>query len=137
MSDHLETSIPAFKPAAPPNTVIAGMFAVTAFAVAIVSAVIAHRNAADAIADAILAMLVCYPIGYVAGRIANIAIDDHIQTHQARRPIPDIHAALRAPAAEIPEELTGVDIIEEGEEASATPQDQNFQNSQRNPDRPA
>jgi hypothetical protein len=78
----------------PPALVIAGTFSVTAFAVALVSGGLAGRGASGAIGDALLAMALCYPVGWIVGRVANVVVTDRIAAHKRAHPVPDIQAAL-------------------------------------------
>lgn len=78
----------------PPSVVIAGGFGATGFAIAVLSGTFADRAIADVLADAILAMLLCYPVGFAAGKIATIAIDECAEQHRSKRPLPSMNAAV-------------------------------------------
>ena len=83
----------------PPCVVIAGAFGASAFAVAVLSATWANRPMADALADAVLVLVACYPLGYVIGRIATVAVDERVESFRRERPLQDEDdAVLAAPA---------------------------------------
>ena len=71
----------------PPSVVIAGAFSASAFAIAILSAAWADRAMADAFGDAVLTLLVCYPIGYVIGGVATVAVDERVDRFKESLPL--------------------------------------------------
>jgi hypothetical protein len=93
----------------PPSVVIAGGFAVSGFTVAVFSGLWAMRSASATLADAILALLVCYPIGYVIGRVATIAIDERVEAYCRAHPLPEVH-----PGNTAMNDATGADDLSEG-----------------------
>ena len=67
------------------SNVIAGCFALAAFAVALVAGLAGDNEASAVLLRAVLAMLLGYPIGLVAGMICARAIDAGVQDARNRR----------------------------------------------------
>ncbi len=61
------------------SKIIAGCFALCAFAVAIVAGLASGNSAAQILLRAILAMLVCYPVGFIAGLVCEYVVRSHIK----------------------------------------------------------
>jgi len=75
--------------------VIATAFALCGFAVSVVSGLIAGETAVVAILRAILAMLVCYCVGWLGATCMFHAIREHLERYVTDRPIPPIAAAAQ------------------------------------------
>jgi hypothetical protein len=67
-------------------TTIAGAFALTAFAVAVLAGLGSGNPAPSVLVRALIAMLVCYPIGLVLGTIAQRLVQDEIERHRDSNP---------------------------------------------------
>lgn len=65
-----------------PSSAIAGCFSLSAFAVAVVAGLFAHNPASSILFRALIAMIVCYPVGLIIGLICQRLILDHIKTQQ-------------------------------------------------------
>ena len=65
-----------------PSSAIAGCFSLSAFAVAVVAGLFAHNPASSILIRALIAMIVCYPVGLTIGLICQRLILDHIKAHQ-------------------------------------------------------
>lgn len=81
---------------------IAGCFALSAFTVAIIAGVAGANSAFDVVWRALLAMLLCYPVGYVVGMLCERTVDDHIKSTTAaahHAAVPATNEAVR-PASE-------------------------------------
>ena len=70
------------------HNTIAGCFALAAFTVAIIAGLAAANPAVSVLSRAIVAMLVCYPIGLMVGMIALRIVSDHVEAHEASNPLP-------------------------------------------------
>ena len=68
-------------------TTVAAMFALSAFAVAVLAGMQSHASAGAVIVRALMAMLICYPIGLMAGFIAHKVIQDHLKYHRQKNPV--------------------------------------------------
>lgn len=58
--------------------IIASCFALTAFAVALVAGISGGNDAAQILLRAVIAMVVCYPVGLIAGLICERVIQAHV-----------------------------------------------------------
>lgn len=65
-----------------PSSAIAGCFALSAFAVAVVAGLAAQNPASSILVRALIAMIVCYPVGLIIGLICQRLMFDHIEAHQ-------------------------------------------------------
>jgi tetrahydromethanopterin S-methyltransferase subunit C len=67
------------------SKVMAGCLALAGFAVAILAGLAAGNSAGDVLVRALIAMLACYPVGFVVGMICERVIAMHIeQNHDAQ-----------------------------------------------------
>jgi hypothetical protein len=100
----IETMKPvAMKPVT--ATTIAGSFAMAAFAVAILAGLSTGNAAASVLLRAVVAMLVCYPIGLVAGGVAQRLVQEHIERFRTDHPVMD-ESALPSAAFDVSAEGT-------------------------------
>ena len=83
-------------------TTIAGSFALAAFTIAVVVGLASGNPASSILLRAIIAMLVCYPVGLAVGLIAQRVVKEHIKAHQEANPAPDSSAIL-PDVAQMPE----------------------------------
>jgi hypothetical protein len=93
--------------------VVASVFALSAFAIAIVAGMYAGNDAGVVLGRAVLAMVVCQAVGTIAGSIVQRVITDHEARYKIDNPIPK-------PAREevvVVDEV--VDNAEEGARAAA------------------
>lgn len=72
-----------------PSRIIASCFALSAFAIALISGLAAGRSASSILTTAVFALLGCYILGLIVSAIANVAINERIEAHRAANPIPD------------------------------------------------
>ncbi|MCA9297082.1 MAG: hypothetical protein KC983_11205 [Phycisphaerales bacterium] len=72
--------------------VIAGCFALTAFAVAVVAGLIADNPMLDILARSAIAMCICYPLGFLVGLIVEHVIAQHMREFVDANPVPDSSA---------------------------------------------
>jgi tetrahydromethanopterin S-methyltransferase subunit C len=70
-------------------TSIASVFALAAFAVAIVAGLASGNPTSSILLRAIIAMLACYPVGLVVGHITQRVIQDHVEAHRQANPAPE------------------------------------------------
>ncbi|HVZ94279.1 MAG TPA: hypothetical protein VG797_07195 [Phycisphaerales bacterium] len=68
-----------------PIRAVAGCFALSAFAIAIVSGLAAERSADEIILSAIIGMFICQFIGVAAGKVACVALSERLSEHRADR----------------------------------------------------
>ncbi|MHC5023407.1 MAG: hypothetical protein ACYTGG_05785 [Planctomycetota bacterium] len=64
------------------SRVMAASFALCAFAVAIVAGMASEQATAAILLRALLAMIVCYPVGFLGGMICEKVVDEHIDAHE-------------------------------------------------------
>ena len=69
--------------------VIAGLFALSAFGVAMISGLASDNPASSVLARAIMAMFLSYPVGWIVGMICQYVIDDHLKIHKEANPALD------------------------------------------------
>ena len=65
-----------------PSSVIAGCFALAAFAVAVVAGMAGGNSATSILVRALIAMIGCYPIGLIIGLICARVMADQVQAHR-------------------------------------------------------
>jgi len=95
-----------------PAKVFAGCMALSAFAIAIIAG-LAADNPSDAILSrALIALVVCYPAGWLIGAVAERAIDEHLRAYARDNPI-------EAPGGEPLVDRTGGDNPNEGADGLA------------------
>ncbi len=70
--------------------VMAGCFALSAFAVAIVAGMAGYGSAADILSRALIAMVLCYPVGMIAGMICERVVNERVAQHELDHPVPDV-----------------------------------------------
>ena len=85
---------------------IAGCFALSAFAVAILAGLSSENTTAQILQRAVLSMIVCYPVGLIVGMVCERVIVSHVKAHERANPAPDSNAEtpIAAPAPENDEE---------------------------------
>lgn len=69
--------------------VIAGCFALSAFAVAILAGLASENPTAQILQRAVISMFVCYPVGLIVGMVCERVIVTHVGEHQRSNPVPD------------------------------------------------
>ena len=65
-----------------PSKVIAGCFALAAFAVAVLAGLAGGNSAVSILTRALIAMIGCYPIGLMIGVICQRVMTDHIEAQR-------------------------------------------------------
>jgi hypothetical protein len=68
--------------------VIAGCFALSAFAVAVLAGLSSDNPAGQVLGRAVACMVVCYPVGLIAGIVCVRVIGSHVEAHRLANPIP-------------------------------------------------
>ena len=71
-------------------TTIAGCFALAALSVAVVAGLCGGNPAAAVLMRALIAMVVCYPVGFGVGLIAQRLIREHVDAHRSANPALDL-----------------------------------------------
>jgi hypothetical protein len=69
-----------------PSKAIAGCFAMAAFAVAILAGLAGGNTAISILFRAVIAIIICYPVGLVIGLICQQVIADHVDHRAAESP---------------------------------------------------
>jgi hypothetical protein len=69
-------------------TVIAACFGLAAFSIAILAGLASGNAAGSILAKAIIATIVCYPVGLVVALICQRVLDDHTAAVRAANPAP-------------------------------------------------
>jgi len=86
------------------SRLIATCFALSAFAVAIISGLSSGNPSSEVLWRAIIAMMACYPLGLVIGMVCERIISAHIEAHEQANPAPDSNNveafSIEAPGAE-------------------------------------
>ena len=83
-----------------PASTIAGLFALAAFAVAIMAGLASGNPAQSVLMRALLAMVLCYPVGLAVGLIAQQLVQDHVEAHRASHPADELPELIDAPMSE-------------------------------------
>jgi len=80
------------------SRLIATCFALSAFAVAIVAGLSSGNPTSEVLSRALIAMMVCYPLGLVIGIVCERVIAAHIELHEQANPAPDSNNVQVAPS---------------------------------------
>ena len=91
------------------SRVIAGSFALAAFAVAVLSGLFSDNPAFAVLGRALASMAVCYPIGLAVGWVCERVVTAHVEAHKQSNPVPD--GATLAPAASAPAHAEEVIVV--------------------------
>jgi hypothetical protein len=68
---------------------VAGCFALAAFAVAVVAGLAGGNTPSSILLRALMAMIVCYPIGLVIGLVCQHVIEEHVKTRSTATAVSD------------------------------------------------
>ena len=87
---------------------VAGCFALAAFAVAVVAGLAGGNTPSSILVRAIMAMVVCYPVGLVIGLVCQQVIEEHVKAPPAANAVgesgsgasPTVQSAKNAEEAE-------------------------------------
>ena len=82
--------------------VVASCFALAGFAVAIVAGLAAEVDSAQILLRSAVAIIVCYPIGMLAGSVCQRVVQSHITAYKAAHPGADSVELAIGPIAEAP-----------------------------------
>ena len=82
------------------SNVVAGCFAIAAFAIALIAGVAGGNPTGGVLTRAMISMIVCYPIGLIIGLICERVVDNHLREHRAQHPVPPRHGDKSASQAE-------------------------------------
>ncbi|MFG0292963.1 MAG: hypothetical protein ACIAQF_01245 [Phycisphaerales bacterium JB065] len=74
-----------------PARIIASCFALSAFAIALISGLAADRSTSAILSTAVFALFICYILGLVVAAVANVAISEHINQYKSNHPIPELN----------------------------------------------
>jgi hypothetical protein len=96
--------------------VIAGCFALAAFAVAIIAGISAGKDAAQVLLHAVIAMMLCYPVGLVAGMVCDREVRAHIEAEGAA--LAPRSESSEAPSAATASSLPGQEVADPSREES-------------------
>ena len=92
--------------------VIAGLFALASFGVALISGLASDNPASSVLTRALMAMFLSYPVGWIVGMICQHVIDDHLKIHKEANPALDsmeeFPVNLQQPKEEKEEEILTV-----------------------------
>lgn len=80
-----------------PTKVVAGVFGLAAFALAVVAGLGAGNPSTDVLLRALVSMAACYSIGLVLGMIGERTVDEHVREYIAARAVPDVPDHLPMP----------------------------------------
>jgi hypothetical protein len=104
-----------------PARIIASCFALSAFAIALISGLAAGRSTSAILTTAILALLACYILGLLIATVANVAVTERINTYKDSNPVPDSSRkpqAAQQPARPKPEQSEPQQTIDHSEQAT-------------------
>ncbi len=79
-----------------PSKAIAGCFALAAFAVAILAGLAGDNAAISILFRAVIAMIICYPVGLIIGLICQQVIADHVAHRAAEAAVQSNQSAEEA-----------------------------------------
>ncbi|MHC4415045.1 MAG: hypothetical protein ACYS0G_07165 [Planctomycetota bacterium] len=82
------------------SNVIAGCFALAAFAVAVLAGLAGGNPATSILGRALLAMIVCYPVGLMIGMVCQRVLEEHFKVNSSASAVPDQEAGAEASATE-------------------------------------
>jgi hypothetical protein len=77
--------------------VVAAVFALSAFAIALVAGIAAGNDAATVLLRALLALVACQVVGLFAGMIVERVIQEHETRYREENPVPSLHPTLEEP----------------------------------------
>ncbi|MHC4081368.1 MAG: hypothetical protein ACYS15_18580 [Planctomycetota bacterium] len=78
---------------------VAGCFALAAFAVAVVAGLAGGNTTSSILVRALIAMIVCYPVGLVIGLVCQHVIEEHVKAQPAANAVPEAGSGV-SPAAQ-------------------------------------
>lgn len=81
-----------------PGRVIAAVLGLAGFGIACVAGLASGHDAVTTLWRAIAAMAACYPVGLAIGRIAHVAVIEHVEAHRAANPMPPVPPPMVRPA---------------------------------------
>jgi putative Mn2+ efflux pump MntP len=92
---------------------VAGCFALAAFAVAVVAGIAAGNPPTSILIRALMAMLICYPLGMMIGLVCQHVIEQHIKAEARANIAVEPGAGVVPPEqhAEIAEEVGDVTVV--------------------------
>ncbi len=73
---------PGGVPRGSPGHVLGGCFAMAAFAVAVVAGLARDNTPSAILLRAVIAMIVCYPVGMLVGMMCLRVLQEHVKAHQ-------------------------------------------------------
>ena len=82
-----------------PSKVIAFIFALTAFAVAIVAGMFGGDPAESVLARALIVLVVCHLVGAALGSTVNHVLNEFLKKYETDHPVPEVPAAPVAEGA--------------------------------------
>jgi len=94
------------------TSVVAGIFALSAFTVALLAGLLSGNELMVILVRAIMALIVCYPVGLLAGALLSNVMEAGLRSHALLNPVPDSNTEQATDATERGEPIVGVDMIE-------------------------
>ena len=98
-----------------PGHVLGGCFAMAAFAVAVVAGLARDNTPSAILLRAVIAMIVCYPVGMLVGMMCRRVLQEHTQAHQETvaedKPTPQAPGLPTAQVAENAEDAEDVMVV--------------------------
>jgi hypothetical protein len=70
------------------SRIIAACLALSAFAVSVIAGVAAGNDASLVLTRAMIAMILCYPVGFIVGIVCERVVEWHVAAHVVERPVP-------------------------------------------------
>lgn len=91
---------------------VAGVFALAAFTVALVAGLFGGNEMMTILVRAVIAMIVCYPVGMIAGALFSKIIADGVRDHALTNPVPMNDTEQSTDTLEQVDSTSDEDVIE-------------------------
>jgi hypothetical protein len=93
------------------TSVVAGMFALAAFTVAVLAGLMGGNDMVVILVRAMIALIVCYPLGMMAGALISKVIAEGVRDHAGANPIPALDTEQATDTASQVESTGDEDVI--------------------------
>jgi hypothetical protein len=94
------------------TSVVAGVFALASFMVALLAGMFGGNEMMTILVRAIIALIVCYPVGMIAGALLSKVIADGVRDHVQVNPIPGLDTEQAADTDGVAESTGDEEVIE-------------------------
>ena len=94
------------------TSVVAGVFALSAFMVALLAGLLGGTDVSVILVRAIMALIVCYPVGLLAGALLSKDIEGGLRDHAQANPVPVEYTEQSADTVEQGDRTDDEEVIE-------------------------